>query len=259
VGAPDRDGRRTPLVEVDGLERRFGAVAALGGVSLTVRRGEWVAVTGPSGSGKTTLLNLLAGLDRPTAGRLRVDGRELTALSGRELARYRQRTVGLIFQQFHLVPYLTAVENVMLAQYLHSVTDRAEVEAALRRVDLGDRLDHLPSQLSGGEQQRVCVARALINEPPLVLADEPTGNLDAGNEATVLDLLAGLNRRGHTVVLVTHSPAIAARAGRELRLDHGRLVASVPTAATAAAEAAATRAPAAAEAETPLAPLERAR
>ncbi|HMB52423.1 MAG TPA: ABC transporter ATP-binding protein [Thermoanaerobaculia bacterium] len=213
-----------PFLDIHGLTRTFGDVAALDGVDLVAERGEWLAVTGPSGSGKTTLLNLLAGLDRPSGGSVRVDGEDVGTLSRKELARYRQRRVGLVFQQFHLMPYLDAVENVMLAQYVHSVTDRGEAVAALERVGLGDRLDHLPAQLSGGEQQRVCIARALINEPPLVLADEPTGNLDADNEALVLDLLAELHRRGHTVVLVTHSAAVAARAGREVRLDHGKVV-----------------------------------
>ena len=212
-----------PLVEIESLSRRFGSLRALDDLSLGIDEGEWVAVTGPSGSGKTTLLNLLAGLDRPSAGRVRVGGLDLAGLGTRELARYRQQTVGLVFQQFHLIPYLNAFENVMLAQYLHSTTDRGEAEEALRQVGLGERLDHLPSQLSGGEQQRVCIARALINQPPLILADEPTGNLDAVNEAVVMTLLADLNRRGHTLVLVTHDPAIAARAGREIRLEHGRL------------------------------------
>ena len=213
-----------PFLEIERLSRRFGDVLALDGVTLSAERGEWLAVTGPSGSGKTTLLNVLAGLDRPSSGTVRVGGEEVTALGRRELARYRQRRVGLIFQQFHLMPYLTAAENVMLAQYVHSVADRGEAEAALARVGLAERLDHLPSQLSGGEQQRVCIARALINQPPLVLADEPTGNLDAENEAIVVDLLAGLRDAGHTVVLVTHSAALAARADREVRLDHGRIV-----------------------------------
>ncbi|HEY4564670.1 MAG TPA: ATP-binding cassette domain-containing protein, partial [Thermoanaerobaculia bacterium] len=179
--------------------------------------------TGPSGSGKTTLLNILSGLDHPTSGTVRVGGVDLAGLSRSELARYRQRTVGLVFQQFHLIPYLTAVENVMLAQYVHSMTDRGEAEEALRRVGLGERLGHLPSQLSGGEQQRVCIARALINQPPLILADEPTGNLDAVNEAIVMSLLADLHQRGHTLILVTHDASIASRANREIRLEHGRL------------------------------------
>jgi putative ABC transport system ATP-binding protein len=212
-----------PLVEIESLSRRFGSLLALDELSLAVAEGEWVAVTGPSGSGKTTLLNVLAGLDRPSSGRVRVGGLDLTGLASRDLARYRQQTVGLVFQQFHLIPYLNALENVMLAQYVHSTTDRGEAEEALRRVGLGGRLDHLPSQLSGGEQQRVCLARALINQPPLILADEPTGNLDAVNEAVVMTLLADLNRRGHTLILVTHDPSIAARAGREIRLEHGRL------------------------------------
>ena len=212
-----------PLVEVEALSRRFGALRALDDLTLTVDEGEWVAVTGPSGSGKTTLLNVLSGLDRPTAGQVRVGGQDLAALTRGELARYRQRTVGLVFQQFHLIPYLTALENVMLSQYVHSMTDRGEAEEALRKVGLGERLGHLPSQLSGGEQQRVCIARALINQPPLILADEPTGNLDAVNEAVVMSLLADLHQRGHTLILVTHDPSIAARAGREIRLEHGRL------------------------------------
>ena len=213
------------LIELEGLCRRFGALRALDGLTLSIQEGEWVAVTGPSGSGKTTLLNILSGLDRPSDGRVRVGGSDLAGLSARELSRYRQQTVGLVFQQFHLIPYLTALENVMLAQYVHSMTDRAEAEEALRRVGLGDRMSHLPSQLSGGEQQRVCIARALINQPPLILADEPTGNLDAVNEALVMSLLADLHRQSHTLVLVTHAPSIAARAGREIRLEHGRLAA----------------------------------
>jgi putative ABC transport system ATP-binding protein len=211
------------LVEIENLSRRFGQLLALDDLSLAIDEGEWVAVTGPSGSGKTTLLNVLAGLDRPSAGKVRVGGFDLSDLATRGLARYRQQTVGLVFQQFHLIPYLDALENVMLAQYVHSTTDRGEAEEALRRVGLAERLDHLPSQLSGGEQQRVCIARALINQPPLILADEPTGNLDAVNEAVVMTLLADLHRRGHTLVLVTHDPSIAARAGREIRLEHGRL------------------------------------
>ena len=214
-----------PFVEVEKLSRRFGALRALDDLSLSIGEGEWVAVTGPSGSGKTTLLNILSGLDRATSGQARVGGVDLASLSARELAHYRQQTVGLVFQQFHLIPYLTALENVMLAQYVHSMTDKAEAEEALRRVGLGERLSHLPSQLSGGEQQRVCIARALINQPPLILADEPTGNLDAVNEAVVMSLLADLHQKGHTLILVTHDPSIAARAGREIRLEHGRLAA----------------------------------
>jgi putative ABC transport system ATP-binding protein len=215
-----------PLIEIDDLSRRFGRVAALDGVSLAVEEGEWLVVMGPSGSGKTTLLNLLAGLDRPSAGRLAVAGSELSALGPRELARFRRETVGLVFQEFHLIPYLTALENVMLAQYVHSLTDRGEAVEALARVGLEERLEHLPSQLSGGEKQRVCVARALINHPRLILADEPTGNLDEDNERQVLEIFTGLHRRGQTLVLVTHNPEVAALADRVVRLEHGRVAAA---------------------------------
>jgi putative ABC transport system ATP-binding protein len=231
---------REPFVQVEGLSRRFGALRAVDDLTLSIEQGEWVAITGPSGSGKTTLLNILSGLDRPSAGRVQVGGVDLgniAATATRELARYRQQTVGLVFQQFHLIPYLTSLENVMLAQYVHSMTDRTEAEEALRRVGLGERLHHLPSQLSGGEQQRVCIARALINQPPLILADEPTGNLDAVNEAVVMSILGDLHQRGHTLILVTHDPSIAARAGSEVRLEHGRL-ASTGEAGTAELQAA---------------------
>jgi len=211
-------------IEIQHLTRSFGSLRALDDVTLQIEAGEWVAITGPSGSGKSTLLNVLAGLDRPTEGSVRVDGTDIVQFSPRELALYRRQSVGLVFQQFHLIPYLNAVENVMLAQYVHSMADRDEAEDALRRVGLGDRLHHLPRELSGGEQQRVCIARALINQPPLLLADEPTGNLDAVNEALVMTLLSDLHAEGHTLLLVTHDPTIASRADREVPLDHGRIV-----------------------------------
>ena len=212
------------FIQIDNVTRRYDkGVTALDRVALEIKQGEWLAIMGPSGSGKTTLLNLLGGLDLADEGRVLVDGLDLGRMSRPDLIRYRRERVGLVFQQFHLIPYLTALENVMLAQYVHSMTDQGEAEEALRRVGLGERMGHLPSQLSGGEQQRVCIARALINQPPLILADEPTGNLDADNEAAVMSLLEDLHRRGHTLVLVTHDPSIAARAGREVRLEHGRL------------------------------------
>jgi putative ABC transport system ATP-binding protein len=211
------------LVQVEGLCKQFGAVRALEDVGFEVAAGEWIAIMGPSGSGKTTLLNILGGLDRPTGGRAVVDGTDVATLGERELTRYRAEKIGLVFQQFHLVPYLSAVENVMLAQYFHSVADEAEAARALVRVGLGDRLGHLPSQLSGGEQQRVAVARALINQPKLILADEPTGNLDEANEQTVLALMQDLHASGHTILVVTHSPAIGRMADRRIELAHGRL------------------------------------
>jgi len=166
---------------------------------------------------------MLGGLDRPTAGRVVVDGVEVGTLGEREMTRYRSQKIGFVFQQFHLVPYLSATENVMLAQYFHSMADEAEANRALERVGLGDRLDHLPGELSGGEQQRVALARALINQPKLILADEPTGNLDEANERIVLDLLHELHATGHTILLVTHSSAIGCLADRRIELVHGRL------------------------------------
>jgi len=212
-----------PLVQVEHLEKRFGEVRALDRVSFEVDAGEWIAIMGPSGSGKTTLINILGGLDHPSAGRVVVDGLEIGALGERELSRYRAEKIGFVFQQFHLVPYLTALENVMLAQYFHSITDEKEAEESLRRAGLADRMDHVPAQLSGGEQQRVAIARALINNPKLILADEPTGNLDEVNEAAVLGLLRELHDAGHTILVVTHSQAIGSLADRRVELEHGRL------------------------------------
>jgi len=212
------------FIEVEGLSKTYAAsLDALHRVSFTVEKGEWIAVMGPSGSGKSTLLNILGGLDAPTCGRVALEGQEISQLSANELARFRAEKIGFVFQQFHLVPYLTALENVMLAQYFHSLSDEREAANALSRVGLGDRLEHLPSQLSGGEQQRVCVARALINQPNLILADEPTGNLDEVNETLVMGLLTELHREGHTIVLVTHDPEIGRMAERRIELHHGRL------------------------------------
>jgi putative ABC transport system ATP-binding protein len=212
-----------PLVQIENLRKEFGGVRALDGVSFDVQSGEWIAIMGPSGSGKTTLINILGGLDTPTSGRALVDGVDVARLDEGGLARFRAEKIGFIFQQFHLVAYLTAVENVMLAQYFHSTTDEAEAREALDRVGLADRMEHLPSQLSGGEQQRVAVARALINSPKLILADEPTGNLDEANEGIVLKLLRELHADGHTILMVTHATSIGELADRRIDLAHGRL------------------------------------
>jgi putative ABC transport system ATP-binding protein len=212
------------LVQVQELSKIFGGVRALDRVSFEADAGEWIAIMGPSGSGKTTLINILGGLDRPTSGLALVDGMNVGTLGERELTRYRAEKVGFVFQNFHLVPYLSALENVMLAQYFHSIADEREAAQALERVGLGDRLDHLPSQLSGGEQQRVALARALINHPKLVLADEPTGNLDEANEQLVLEILRELHSSGHTILLVTHSQEIGRMADRRIELAHGRLM-----------------------------------
>jgi putative ABC transport system ATP-binding protein len=214
---------KSPLVSLLGVSRRYGALAALDRVDLEIAAGEWLAVMGPSGSGKSTMINLLGALDRPSEGRVIVDGEDITALDESGRARFRREKVGIVFQQFHLFPFLSALENVMIAQYYHSVADENEARAALERVGLSDRATHRPSQLSGGEQQRVCVARALVNQPKLILADEPTGNLDAENEDRVLDLLRELHDEGHTLVTVTHAPRVGGLADRRVELHHGRL------------------------------------
>jgi putative ABC transport system ATP-binding protein len=202
-----------------------GLIKALDDISLSIAPGEWVAMMGPSGSGKSTMVNLIGCLDRPSSGEIWLDGQNVASLSASELNHVRAETIGFVFQQFHMIPYLTAVENVMLAQYFHSMTDEKEALEALERVGLRDRAGHLPSQLSGGEQQRVCIARALINDPKIVLADEPTGNLDAANEEIVLRLLRELHQQGRTIVMVTHDPVVARLADRRVELHHGKIAA----------------------------------
>jgi len=211
------------LVEAEHLTKEYGGVRALDDLSFSVESGEWIAIMGPSGSGKTTLVNIIGGLDAPTGGRVLVAGADIGGMDESGLTRFRAEKIGFVFQQFHLVPYLTAVENVMLAQYFHSMTDEREAQEALARVGLADRATHLPSQLSGGEQQRVAIARALINHPRIILADEPTGNLDENNEHVVVSILRELHRQGHTILLVTHDPTIGRLADRRIELAHGRL------------------------------------
>lgn len=206
-----------------------GGVLALDRLDLRVARGEWIAVMGPSGSGKSTLFHLVSGLDRPTSGRAEVLGVEPAALGPDACARFRREHIGVVFQEFHLIPYLPAVENVMLAQYYHSVVDRSQALAALERVGLAYRSGHRPAQLSVGERQRVCIARALINEPELVLADEPTANLDEENERIVLGIFERLHAGGTTLVVATHDREVAVRAERTIRLKHGRLASPPPS------------------------------
>ncbi len=212
------------LLEVKNISKVYPGLKALDNVSLTVNEGEWVAIMGPSGSGKSTMMNIIGCMDKPTSGEVLLDGVDIAKESNKNLTNIRRDKIGLIFQQFHLVNYLTAVENVMVAQYYHSLPDEKEAMEALGRVGLAERAKHLPSQLSGGEQQRVCVARALINHPQLVLADEPTGNLDETNENIVLDLFRQLHREGTTLIVVTHDPEVAEAAQRTIVLEHGRLV-----------------------------------
>ncbi|MCX6909842.1 MAG: ABC transporter ATP-binding protein [Verrucomicrobia bacterium] len=203
-------------------------VVALNSISLDIGRGEFVALMGPSGSGKSTLLHIIAGIDRPTGGRCVVEGTEVGDLSETELAAWRKQHVGFVFQTFNLIPVLTAFENVELPLLLTGLTGcerRDHVEAALELVGLADRMRHLPRQLSGGQEQRVAIARALVTDPTLLVADEPTGNLDAHSAADVLGLLQTLNRdAGKTVVMVTHDPKAAAHARRMVHLEKGELL-----------------------------------
>ncbi|RME67901.1 MAG: ABC transporter ATP-binding protein [Nitrospirae bacterium] len=213
------------FIVVKELKKDYPTAVALRGVDLEVPKGQWLCIMGPSGSGKSTLLNILGGLDRPTSGSVFINGTDLNALNEDQLARFRRENIGFVFQQSHLVPYLDATENVMLAQFFHSIVDRQEAEEALKKVGLGHRLHHRPSQLSGGEQQRVCIARALINSPQLLLADEPTGNLDRENTRMVLELLKKLHEEEHfTIVLVTHDPYVAEWAERIVHMEDGRVV-----------------------------------
>jgi ABC-type lipoprotein export system ATPase subunit len=218
------------MIELEGIGRRYEksrgqAVHALRDVTLAIDRGEFVAVVGRSGSGKSTLMNVLGLLDRPDAGRYRLDGRDTSSLSVREQARLRNAKIGFVFQSFHLLQRATALENVELPLVY---SDRAALgdlgRRALGLVGLGDRLTHTPAELSGDQQQRVAIARALVNEPDVILADEPTGNLDAGSAAEILNILTELNRSGRTVILVTHDASVAARCARNIQIADGVIV-----------------------------------
>ena len=211
------------LLELKHIYKIYGELHALDDVSLKVEKGEWVSIMGPSGSGKSTMMNIIGCMDKPSKGEVLLDGVDIAKESAKNLTAIRRDKIGLIFQQFHLVNYLTAVENVMLAQYYHSLPDEKEALEALDRVGLADRANHLPSQLSGGEQQRVCVARALINYPEIILADEPTGNLAEANAEIVVDLFHKLHDEGTTLIVVTHDPEVAEVAQRTLVLRNGRL------------------------------------
>jgi putative ABC transport system ATP-binding protein len=213
------------LLELKNVSKIYGELKALDNVSLHVDQGEWVAIMGPSGSGKSTMMNIIGCMDKPTMGEVLLDGVDISKESSRKLTDIRRDKIGLIFQQFHMVNYLTAVENVMVSQYYHSMPDEQEALEALGRVGLRERAHHLPSQLSGGEQQRVCVARALINHPELILADEPTGNLDSKAGEEIVNLLKLSNKQfNQTVIVITHDPDIARQAGRVITIEDGRVV-----------------------------------
>ena len=209
------------IIKIQHLNKSFGEVKALQDIKFAVFQGEWLAIMGPSGSGKSTLLNILSLMDEQSGGEYFLDGVNVSTLDEATKIRIRREKIGLIFQQFHLIPYLNALENVMLAQFYHSSVDEEDARAVLEKVGLSHRLKHLPSELSGGEQQRLCIARALINDPELLLADEPTGNLDEANEKIVLELLRQLKNEGKTIVLITHNEMLGKEADKMMILRHG--------------------------------------
>jgi putative ABC transport system ATP-binding protein len=214
------------IIKTDSIEMDYSQTTrALNGISLSIEKGLWATIMGPSGSGKTTLLNIIGCLEKPTNGSVIVEGTEVSGLSERKLTRFRRENFGFIFQQFHLVPYLTALENVMLSQYFlyGRKIDEEDAKAALLRVGLEPRMDHIPSHMSGGEQQRVSIARALVNEPAILLADEPTGNLDQKTGGVILDLLKSLHSDGHTILLVTHDLNIGRMGERIINLVDGKI------------------------------------
>jgi putative ABC transport system ATP-binding protein len=223
----------TPVIELDGLARTYPGpppVPALRPATLVIEAGDYVAVTGPSGSGKSTLLHLLGLLDAPTGGRYLLDGLDTSALGDRDRSALRGRRIGIVFQAFHLLPYRTALENVLLAQLYNNTPRPARMAAAIEALDavgLGHRLEALPTTLSGGECQRVAIARALVNTPSLLLCDEPTGNLDSANAAALMGVLDELNAAGYTIVVITHDNAVAAHADRTIAISDGVL--SEPT------------------------------
>ena len=210
------------LLELDHISKIYGDLRAVDDLTLTVPQGEWLAIVGSSGSGKTTLMNMIGCMDTPSKGSVMLEGRKLEDLNAKQLADVRKNMIGLVFQKFYLVPHLTAVENVMVAQYYHSVVNEQQALEALERVGLKERAHHLPGQLSGGEQQRVCIARALINCPKLILADEPTGNLDSKSCKAVIDsFLQAKQQIGATIFMVTHDSYAASFCDRVIVLKDG--------------------------------------
>lgn len=212
------------VISLKNIFKSFKDVHALEDISFDVPKNQWLSIMGPSGSGKTTLINILSLMDNPTSGIYELLGKNVANLSQNEHLKIRRETIGLIFQQFHLIPYLSVLENVMFAQYYHSSVEVGDAKAMLDMVGLGHRFTHLPSQLSGGEQQRVCIARALINNPEILIADEPTGNLDEKNEGVVLELFQKIKKDGKTIILITHNPNLGKQGDRMITLSHGKLI-----------------------------------
>ena len=211
------------ILELSNVSKIYGNLKALSDINLSVNAGDWLSIMGPSGSGKTTMINIIGCMDTPSTGSVILDGTDISRETAGNLTRIRRDKIGLIFQQFHLISYLTALENVMVAQYYHSMPDEEEAKEALAKVGLAERAGHLPAQLSGGEQQRVCIARALINSPSILLGDEPTGNLDEENERVVVDIFRRLHSEGVTIIIVTHDPEVGDVAQRKIILEHGRI------------------------------------
>lgn len=219
------------LIKIDNLTKHYSSgedtVEALRGVNITIESGEFITIMGQSGSGKSTLLSVLGGMNHPTSGEVEMAGIKLYELPGEKLADFRAQNLGFVFQSFHLIPYLTAIENVMLPLAIvtmKSVQKRAAAKSALERVGLGAKLERLPNQLSGGEQERVAIARAIVNNPRILLADEPTGNLDSSTSEEVMALFRELNDAGQTVVMVTHNPENGQYADRTITLKDGKVV-----------------------------------
>ncbi len=213
------------ILKLVDVSKIYGELKALDKINLSVEKGEWISIMGPSGSGKTTMMNIIGAMDKPSLGEVILDGEDIAKKSPKELTVIRRDKIGLIFQQFHLVNYLSALENVMMSQYYHSMPDAQEAMEALAAVGLADRAKHLPNQLSGGEQQRVGIARAIVNGPPLLIADEPTGNLDPKNSMEIMQILDQINQRGITVIVSTHDNAMVDYfRKRVITLDNGEVV-----------------------------------
>jgi putative ABC transport system ATP-binding protein len=216
---------RKIAIEIKGLKKIYPPdTRAINDIDIKFYQGEWTTIMGPSGSGKTTLLNMISCLDRPSSGKILVLGDDINKMSDSQLTIFRRNNLGMIFQQYHLIPYLSALENVQIAQYFHSMVDKRSAREALNTVGLNQRLTHIPAKLSGGEQQRVSVARALINEPQILLADEPTGNLDRQNGENIMEIFKRLHKKGQTIIFVTHDPQLARWGDRVIQLVDGKVV-----------------------------------